>query len=174
LFRHLVTIAPVSTVAVLSTAIVLVFAVAIQQSTEAGSAYKVVVKLDNVRWNTGYYVVTVNIQGVSQEKTVYTGSQTCPDDVGSLCYTNAGAFTFKSKFTKGSEIEVCAEKTTSTDNQCSYYETNGKKKQTVSVRVPDLNDDEQIYYNPNTGELENGNGEELTSVPMTGSMELVE
>ena len=58
------------------------------------------VNLSNTEDSIGTYEVHVTVYGketLEQSKVVDTSTQTCPDDIGSLCYVSAGTFSFASQ-----------------------------------------------------------------------------
>ena len=132
--------------------IVTVVLVAVTVPLSADAA-KIRVLLTNVNHNVGYYAVVVSMNSKSVTKTVYTGTQTCPDDVMSLCYTNLGTFSF-GNMKKGAIIGVCNHPTTSTDNFCDFFTYTGKRIQTVRSNVQDLTADQTPVFNPNSGLME--------------------
>jgi hypothetical protein len=94
--------------------------------------------------NIGKYLVHVVAYGketLEQSKVIDTSSQTCPDDIDSLCYTDAGTFSFASKSVPiDSRIQVCVEEISSGIQNC----VGGKNREEdtpelITVGVPRQN-----------------------------------
>jgi hypothetical protein len=102
------------------------------------------VNLSNTEDSIGTYEVHVTIYGKEtheQSKVVDTSTQTCPDDIGSLCYVSAGTFSFASQSVPvDSKIQVCVKETTSETQNCVYGKnTKENTPEMITVGVPHLN-----------------------------------
>jgi DNA-binding beta-propeller fold protein YncE len=124
--------------------------------------FLVKVKLDNVDGNPGDYKVSVIVQGNSKlhkSENVDTGSQRCPNDIDSQCYTPVGPFNFPgNQVPVGSKVEVCVREPISEEENCNSGKNTSKKDpETIAVDVPDIpvQQDEQGGDN---GDVDNGNG----------------
>jgi|SRR6266511_6194564 len=101
----------------------------------------VIVNLSNTSDNIGRYLVHVTVYGketLEQSKVINTSSQTCPDDVDSLCYANAGTFSFASKSVPiNSKIQACVEEIFSGTQNCVYGQNTEKNTpETITLGVP--------------------------------------
>ncbi|MEP6576891.1 MAG: hypothetical protein ABJB85_10730 [Nitrososphaerota archaeon] len=104
----------------------------------------VTVKLSNTEDSIGTYKVHVTIYGketLEQSKVIDTSTQTCPDDIGSLCYVSAGTFSFASQSVPvDSKIQVCVNETSSETQNCVYGKnTKENTPEIITVGVPHLN-----------------------------------
>jgi hypothetical protein len=104
----------------------------------------VTVNLSNTEDSIGTYEVHVTVYGketLEQSKVVDTSTQTCPDDIGSLCYVSAGTFSFASQSVPvDSKIQVCVKETTSETQNCVYGKnTKENTPEIITVGVPHLN-----------------------------------
>ena len=102
------------------------------------------VNLSNTEDSIGTYEVHVTIYGKEtheQSKVVDTSTQTCPDDIGSLCYVSAGTFSFASQSVPvDSKIQVCVKETSSETQNCVYGKnTKENTPEIITVGVPHLN-----------------------------------
>lgn len=102
------------------------------------------VNLSNTEDSIGTYEVHVTVYGketLEQSKVVDTSTQTCPDDIGSLCYVSAGTFSFASQSVPvDSKIQVCVKETTSETQNCVYGKnTKENTPEIITVGVPHLN-----------------------------------
>lgn len=102
------------------------------------------VNLSNTEDSIGTYEVHVTVYGketLEQSKVVDTSTQTCPDDIGSLCYVSAGTFSFASQSVPvDSKIQVCVKETTSETQNCVYGKnTKENTLEIITVGVPHLN-----------------------------------
>lgn len=102
------------------------------------------VNLSNTVDNIAKYKVHVTVYGeetAEQSKVVDTSSQTCPDDIDSLCYVDAGTFSFASKSVPvDSKIQVCVEEISSDIQNCVYGKNSEKNSpEQITVGVPQLN-----------------------------------
>jgi len=104
----------------------------------------VTVNLSNTEDSIGTYKVHVTVYGketLEQSKVIDTSTQTCPDDIGSLCYVSAGTFSFASQLVPvDSKIKVCVKETSSETQNC-VYDKNTKENtpEIITVGVPHLN-----------------------------------
>jgi hypothetical protein len=103
----------------------------------------VVVNLSNTNDNIGRYLVHVTVYGketLEQSKVIDTSSQTCPDDLDSLCYANAGTFSFASKSVPiNSKIQVCVEEISLGVQNCVYAQNTEKNApETITLGVPQV------------------------------------
>jgi hypothetical protein len=103
----------------------------------------VIVNLSNTNDNIGRYLVHVTVYGketLEQSKVIDTSSQTCPDDVDSLCYANAGTFSFASKSVPiNSKIQVCVEEISLGVQNCVYAQNTEKNTpETITLGVPQV------------------------------------
>jgi len=103
---------------------------------------KVLVNLQNVANNVGIYQIRITAYGseiLEQSKIVHTGTQTCPDDKNSLCYTASGEFSFPSEAIPiGSKIRACAiEPVTGAENCADGQNTPNNGPETIWVKAPD-------------------------------------
>jgi hypothetical protein len=104
----------------------------------------VTVNLSNTEDSIGTYEVHVTVYGketLEQSKVVDTSTQTCPDDIGSLCYVSAGTFSFASQSVPvDSKIQVCVKETISETQNCVYGKnTKENTPETITVGVPHSN-----------------------------------
>lgn len=104
----------------------------------------VTVNLSNTEDSIGTYEVHVTVYGketLEQSKVVDTSTQTCPDDIGSLCYVSAGTFSFASQSVPvDSKIQVCVKETSSETQNCVYGKnTKENTPEIITVGVPHLN-----------------------------------
>ena len=104
----------------------------------------VTVNLSNTEDSIGTYEVHVTVYGketLEQSKVVDTSTQTCPDDIGSLCYVSAGTFSFASQSVPvDSKIQVCVKETSSETQNCVYGKnTKENTPEMITVGVPHLN-----------------------------------
>jgi hypothetical protein len=104
----------------------------------------VVVNLSNTEDSIGTYKVHVTVYGketLEQSKVIDTSTQTCPDDIGSLCYVSAGTFSFASQSVPvDSMIQVCVNETSSDTQNCVYGKnTKENTPEIITVGVPHLN-----------------------------------
>ena len=104
----------------------------------------VAVRLSNTEDNIGMYEVQTTVYGketLEQSKVIDTSTQTCPDDIGSLCYVSAGTFSFASQSVPvDSKIQVCVKETTSETQNCVYGKnTKENTPEIITVGVPHLN-----------------------------------
>ena len=104
----------------------------------------VTVNLSNTEDSIGTYKVHVTVYGketLEQSKVIDTSTQTCPDDIGSLCYVSAGTFSFASQSVPvDSKIQVCVKETTSETQNCVYGKnTKENSPEIITVGVPNLN-----------------------------------
>ena len=104
----------------------------------------VTVNLSNTEDSIGTYEVHVTVYGngtLEQSKVVDTSTQTCPDDIGSLCYVSAGTFSFASQSVPvDSKIQVCVKETSSETQNCVYGKnTTENTPEIITVGVPHLN-----------------------------------
>jgi len=113
------------------------------------STIKVHVILTAVSGNAAPYVVQVSMNNVQKSKTVSTQTQTCPDDVNTNCYTDAGFFIFQG-IKKGKSLTICAKYT---DVQCVTHTYDGKKEQTIRIDVPPISPEKMPYYDPQTNKM---------------------
>ena len=102
------------------------------------------VNLSNTEDSIGTYEVHVTIYGKEtheQSKVVDTSTQTCPDDIGSLCYVSAGTFSFASQSVPvDSKIQVCVNEISSDTQNCVYGKnTKENTPEMITVGVPHLN-----------------------------------
>lgn len=102
------------------------------------------VNLSNTEDSIGTYEVHVTVYGketLEQSKVVDTSTQTCPDDIGSLCYVSAGTFSFASQSVPvDSKIQVCVKETSSETQNCVYGKnTKENTPEIITVGVPHLN-----------------------------------
>jgi DNA-binding beta-propeller fold protein YncE len=132
--------------------------------TESGT-FLVKVKLDNVDRNPGDYKVDVTVQGNSKlhkSENVDTGSQRCPDDIDSQCYTPVGPFEFPAKQVPvGSKVQVCVREPISDEEKCNSGKNTSKKDpETIAVNVPDIPVQQNVQGvdNGDGGDGGNGNG----------------
>ena len=101
----------------------------------------VTVNLSNTEDSIGTYKVHVTVYGketLEQSKVIDTSNQTCPDDIESLCYVSAGAFSFASKLVPlNSKIHVCVEELSSGTENCVYGKNSEKNTpEIITVGVP--------------------------------------
>ena len=104
----------------------------------------VTVNLSNTEDSIGTYKVHVTVYGketLEQSKVIDTSTQTCPDDIGSLCYVSAGTFSFASQSVPvHSKIQVCVNETSSDTQNCVYGKnTKENTPEIITVGVPHLN-----------------------------------
>ena len=104
----------------------------------------VTVNLSNTEDSIGTYEVHVTVYGketLEQSKVVDTSTQTCPDDIGSLCYVSAGTFSFASQSVPvDSKSQVCVKETSSETQNCVYGKnTKENTPEIITVGVPHLN-----------------------------------
>jgi hypothetical protein len=102
------------------------------------------VNLSNTVDNIAKYKVHVTVYGeetAEQSKVIDTSSQSCPDDIDSLCYVNAGTFSFASKSVPvDSKIQVCVEEISSDIQNCVYGKNSEKNgPELITVGVPNIN-----------------------------------
>jgi len=102
------------------------------------------VNLSDTEDSIGTYEVHVTVYGketLEQSKVVDTSTQTCPDDIGSLCYVSAGTFSFASQSVPvDSKIQVCVKETSSETQNCVYGKnTTENTPEIITVGVPHLN-----------------------------------
>jgi hypothetical protein len=101
----------------------------------------VVVNLDNVLDNIGTYEVVVTVYSdeiLSKSRTIDTSTQTCPDDIESLCYSKAGTFSFPSESVPiGTKIQACVKEPISSMEACVDGINSSKNSpETIWVKVP--------------------------------------
>lgn len=101
----------------------------------------VIVNLSNTNDNIGKYKVQVTVYGketLEQSTLINTSTQTCPDDIDSLCYVSAGTFSFPSKSVPlDSKIEVCIKELSSGTQNCVYGQNTEKNTpELITVGVP--------------------------------------
>jgi hypothetical protein len=101
----------------------------------------VVVNLDNVLDNIGTYEVVVKVYSdeiLSKSRTIDTSTQTCPDDIESLCYSKAGTFSFPSESVPiGTKIQACVKEPISSMEACVDGINSSKNSpETIWVNVP--------------------------------------
>jgi hypothetical protein len=101
----------------------------------------VVVNLDNVLDNIGTYEVVVKVYSdeiLSKSRTIDTSTQTCPDDIESLCYSKAGTFSFPSESVPiGTKIQACVKEPISSMEACVDGINSSKNSpETIWVKVP--------------------------------------
>ena len=104
----------------------------------------VTVNLSNTEDSIGTYKVHVTVYGketLEQSKVIDTSTQTCPDDIGSLCYVSAGTFSFASQSVPvDSKIQVCVNEISSDTQNCVYGKnTKENTPEILTVGVPHLN-----------------------------------
>ena len=104
----------------------------------------VTVNLSNTEDSIGTYKVHVTVYGketLEQSKVIDTSTQTCPDDIGSLCYVSAGTFSFASQSVPvDSKIQVCVNEISSDTQNCVYGKnTKENTPEMITVGVPHLN-----------------------------------
>src|SRR6476659_10168875 len=104
----------------------------------------VTVNLSNTEDSIGMYQVHVTVYGketLEQSKVIDTSTQTCPDDIGSLCYVSTGTFAFASQSVPvDSKIQVCVKETTSETQNCVYGKnTKENTPEIITVGVPHSN-----------------------------------
>ena len=104
----------------------------------------VIVNLSNTENSIGTYEVHITVYGketLEQSKVIDTSTQTCPDDIESLCYVSAGTFSFASKSVPvDSKIQVCVKETSSETQNCVYGKnTKENSPEIITVGVPHLN-----------------------------------
>jgi uncharacterized protein YfaS (alpha-2-macroglobulin family) len=104
----------------------------------------VTVNLSNTEDSIGTYKVHVTVYGketLEQSKVIDTSTQTCPGDIGSLCYVSAGTFSFSSQSVPvDSKIQVCVNETSSDTQNCVYGKnTKENTPEIITVGVPHLN-----------------------------------
>jgi hypothetical protein len=104
----------------------------------------VIVNLSNTENSIGTYEVHITVYGketLEQSKVIDTSTQTCPDDIESLCYVSAGTFSFASKSVPvDSKIQVCVKETSSETQNCVYGKnTKEDSPEIITVGVPHLN-----------------------------------
>lgn len=103
---------------------------------------KVFVNLQNVSDYIGIYQIHVTAFGIAileQSKIVHTSTQTCPDDIESLCYVASEAFSFPSEaIAVGSKIRACAIEPISGVETCADGQnTPNNGPETIWIEVPD-------------------------------------
>ena len=101
----------------------------------------VIVNLSNTNDNIGKYQVQVTVYGketLEQSTVINTSTQTCPDDIDSLCYVSAGTFSFPSKSVPlDSKIQVCIKELSSGTQNCVYGQNTEKNTpELITVGVP--------------------------------------
>ena len=101
----------------------------------------VTVNLSNTNDNIGKYQVQVTVYGketLEQSTVINTSTQTCPDDIDSLCYVSAGTFSFPSKSVPlDSKIQVCIKELSSGTQNCVYGQNTEKNTpELITVGVP--------------------------------------
>ncbi len=104
----------------------------------------VTVNLSNTEDSIGTYEVHLTVYGketLEQSKVIDTSTQTCPDDIGPLCYVSAGTFSFASQSVPvDSKIQVCVNETSSETQNCVYGKnTKENTPEIITVGVPHLN-----------------------------------
>ena len=104
----------------------------------------VIVNLSNTENSIGTYEVHITVYGketLEQSKVIDTSTQTCPDDIESLCYVSAGTFSFASQSVPvDSKIQVCVKETSSETQNCVYGKnTKENSPEIITVGVPHLN-----------------------------------
>ncbi len=104
----------------------------------------VIVNLSNTENSIGTYEVHITVYGketLEQSKVIDTSTQTCPDDIESLCYVSAGTFSFASQSVPvDSKIQVCVKETSSETQNCVYGKnTKENTPEIITVGVPHLN-----------------------------------
>ena len=104
----------------------------------------VTVNLSNTEDSIGTYKVHITVYGketLEQSKVIDTSTQTCPDDIESLCYVSAGTFSFASQSVPvDSKIQVCVTETSSETQNCVYGKnTKENTPEIITVGVPHLN-----------------------------------
>ena len=113
-------------------------------SASGDKTLDVTVNLSDTEDNIGTYNVHVIVYGketLEQSKVIDTSTQTCPDDIGSLCYVSAGTFSFASQSVPvDSKIQVCVKETSSETQNCVYGKnTKANTPEIITVGVPNLN-----------------------------------
>ena len=113
-------------------------------SASGDKTLDVTVNLSDTEDNIGTYNVHVIVYGketLEQSKVIDTSTQTCPDDIGSLCYVSAGTFSFASQTVPvDSKIQVCVKETSSETQNCVYGKnTKANTPEIITVGVPNLN-----------------------------------
>lgn len=101
----------------------------------------VVVNLNNVLDNIGIYEVIVTVYGdeiLTKSRTIDTSTQTCPDDIESLCYSKAGTFSFPSESVPiGTKIQACVKEPISSIEACVDGMNSSKNSpEIIWVNVP--------------------------------------
>jgi hypothetical protein len=101
----------------------------------------IVVNLNNVSDNIGTYEVVVTAYGdeiLSKSRIINTSTQTCPDDMESLCYSKAGTFSFPSEsIPTGSKLQACVKDTTTSIEACADgINSNRNSPETIWVNLP--------------------------------------
>jgi len=104
----------------------------------------IIVNLSNTENSIGTYEVHITVYGketLEQSKVIDTSTQTCPDDIESLCYVSAGTFSFASQSVPvDSKIQVCVKETSSETQNCVYGKnTKENTPEIITVGVPHLN-----------------------------------
>lgn len=101
----------------------------------------IIVNLNNVLDNIGMYEVHVTVYGdeiLRESRTIDTSTQTCPDDIESLCYSKAGTFSFPSEsIPVDSKIRACVKEPKSAKEACVEGKNSNKNSpETIWVKVP--------------------------------------
>ena len=101
----------------------------------------VIVNLSNTDDSIGKYQVQVTVYGketLEQSTVINTSTQTCPDDIDSLCYVSAGTFSFPSKSVPlDSKIQVCIKELSSGTQNCVYGQNTEKNTpELITVGLP--------------------------------------
>jgi hypothetical protein len=101
----------------------------------------VIVNVSNTNDNIGKYVVHVTAYGketLEQSSVIDTSTQTCPDDIESLCYVSAGTFSFASESVPvDSKIQVCVEELSSGTQNCVYGQNTEKNTpELITIGIP--------------------------------------
>ena len=104
----------------------------------------VTVNLSNTEDSIGTYNIQITVYGketLEQSKVIDTSTQTCPDDIESLCYISAGTFSFASQSVPvDSKIQVCVKETSFETQNCVYGKnTKENTPEMITIGVPRLN-----------------------------------
>lgn len=93
-------------------------------TTSGEKTLDVTVNLSNTEHNIGTYEAHVTVyckETLEQSKVIDTSTQTCPDDIESLCYVPAGTFSFASQSVPvDSKIQACVKEPLSETQNCVY------------------------------------------------------
>jgi hypothetical protein len=103
----------------------------------------VTVNLSNTEDSIGTYKVHIIVYGketLEQSKVIDTSTQTCPDDIESLCYVPVGTFSFASQSVPvDSKIQACVKEPISETQNCVYGKnTKENTPEIITVGVPHL------------------------------------